>query len=116
MITYRLTSSQARSIAESHWGYGGTSSERTNTNGAFYFSCSAHGGFVIDGRVLTEAEREALKPHVTPDELNIWVYNGKVVGMLHWNSRRRKIRVPFGSEKISIPIYILEEDSAWALA
>jgi len=55
-----LTREQATGLAESLWGTGGTASDRTNRDGAFCFSCSAHGGFVIDDRALTGRERDLL--------------------------------------------------------
>lgn len=55
-----LSRLQARAIAEQQWGDAGQGEVATNREGAYYFSCSSHGGFVIDNQALTGAERRLL--------------------------------------------------------
>ena len=62
-----ITHSQARSMAEANWGRGGTKSRRTNRTGAFYFSCSSHGGYIIDGRAMSEEARKAISAYREPE-------------------------------------------------
>ena len=82
-----LTYEQARQLAEEEWGRGGTDSHPTNRPGAYYFSCSAHGGFVIDTRTLTDTEFLCISKYVQPH-----------------------FRPPFPR------VFLLEEDCNWCLA
>ncbi|RWI47559.1 MAG: hypothetical protein EOR34_10440 [Mesorhizobium sp.] len=107
-----LTHSQARSIAEAVWGAGGTHSERTNRKGAFYFSCSGHGGFVIDARCLTKEEYERLIPHVKPEPAQDY---GKAINHAY---RQRGFKVTHYqvAMKEDFEFFLLEEDCDWCLA
>lgn len=58
-----LTHSNARSIAESMWGKGGTSSEKVNRRGCFWFNCSSHEGFIISRESLTDREKRFFDKH-----------------------------------------------------
>lgn len=110
-----LTSAEARQIAESVWGRGGTSTKRTNTRGAFYFSCSGHGGFVIDARVLSDGQKAALEPFVTFDPVTRYHNgNGKTYGIIS-KYRRNSFKAPFDCLKEEFQILLLEEDCEWAL-
>lgn len=113
-----LTHSRARGMAESLWGNGGTISTRTSRPGAFYFSCSGHGGFVIDDRAFTEQERAAISPYAKPFKTNE-IYNparGDVVAMQNpFASRPRTIRYAAGSIVRIAKIWTFEEDCDWCL-
>jgi len=63
----------ARRIAEAMWGTGGTNATKTNRRGAYYYSCSAHGGYVVSGDCLTEEEKAKLHEYITPEHLNVIV-------------------------------------------
>jgi len=107
-----LTHSQARNAAEALWGRGGTQSIPTKTPGAFYFSCSSHGGFIIDGTVhpnLPEAKAVYGSAVTVP--------SGRIVKFRPPNSRRTmSYRPPLQMLIDDYPIYYLEEDVDWCLA
>lgn len=116
-----LSHSQARYIAESLWGPRGTTAYRTNRRGAFYFSCSGHGGYVIDDRTLTDQERAALlHAGFTPDSCwGVRNKDGDILKVRHPHSQvnHRSITYQLGSGEYSdhnIPVWIFEEDCDWA--
>lgn len=117
-----LSHSQARGLAESIWGPRGTTAYRTNRIGAFYFSCSGHGGFVIDDRALTSQERELLTAAgFTADSCRgARDATGRIVTIRHRDSQARRPRAvtyhPGRGEHAdqSIPVWTFEEDAEWA--
>jgi hypothetical protein len=119
-----LTHSQARGLAESLWGTGGTTAYRTNRTGAFYFSCSGHGGFVIDDRTLTDQEREQLTTagFIADKCWGIRRQDGSIVTVRHPHSqvpRPQKVTYRPGQGEYqdnNIPVWVLEEDCDWAAA
>jgi len=119
---FKLTSSIARNLAENMWGRGGTSTHRTNRKGVFYFSCSGHGGYVVDANALTEAERAKIEQYAKPDHLSLAVQSrkdGKFVIAVR-DPRVHQKSVSFyadeGPTKFEqYPIFFFEEDCAWAL-
>jgi hypothetical protein len=117
----RLTSSLARATAEATWGRGGTTAYKTNRKGAYYFSCSSHGGFVISAKALTSAEYEALSKYVTPEVLTVYVANENNSVLLAFHPFRSKSgRLPYagpmGHRVEKEEVFLLEEDCDWALA
>lgn len=119
-----LTYSQARGMAESMWGSGGTTAHHTNRTGAFYFSCSGHGGFVIDDRALAERERELLtEAGFTADRCRgVRDASGRIMAIRHPHSQVARPRQltyrPGLGESVDgeIPVWTLEEDTEWAAA
>lgn len=109
-----LDSATARGIAEAVWGRGGTSSERTNRVGAYYFNCSGHGGFVIDSAVFTEHEREQIDLYASPETATAYVYNGSVEAYMH-QYRQRSAKVNAQAQGLPAKYYLFEEDCAWCL-
>jgi hypothetical protein len=115
----------ARHIAEMEWGTGGTNAMRTNRKGAYYYSCSGHGGYVVDGRCLTEAEKAAIAPYASPNHLNVLVAHAPsgdiVYGVDYQNftcySKRRTFYVPLSlpREWVKMDVYTFEEDCAWSI-
>jgi len=116
-----LTSSLARQTAETMWDRGGTTAYKTNRKGAYYFSCSSHGGFVISAKALSAAEYEAISKFVTPEILSVYVDNETDNVLLAFHPFRRnsgKLRGygPAGYRIVEEEIFLLEEDCDWALA
>jgi hypothetical protein len=109
-----LKHTEARSIAESNWGTGGTHAYKTNRRGAYYFSCSGHGGFVIDDKALTETERAKLAEHATPDVYTLYEAGKKRRVM--FATRSRAFRIAYDAKQTPGRYWLLEEDSAWCLA
>jgi hypothetical protein len=111
-----ITNSQARNMAESNWGRGGTTSYKTNRKGAFYFSCSGHGGFVIDARCLTDEEREKMKAHLKPEvAIEIVRSDGSVRRIRGPFSRQNPKYYPHCETIRSAEIFFAEEDCDWAV-
>lgn len=116
-----LTSSLARATAESQWGRGGTAAYKTNRKGAYYFSCSGHGGFVISAKALTAAEYEAVSKYVTPEVMTVYLDNETDSVLLAYHPFRQnagKLR-GVGSKGYRVAkeeLFLLEEDCAWSLA
>jgi hypothetical protein len=119
--TMFLTASLARQMAESQWGRGGTSSYRTNRKGAYYYSCSSHGGFVISAAALSPDEYKAIRQYVEPEVMSVYLDNldDRVLLAYHpfrqngaklWGVSAKGYRV----EKEEI--FLLEEDCDWSLA
>jgi hypothetical protein len=116
-----LTSSLARATAESRWGRGGTTAYKTNRKGAYYFSCSGHGGFVISAKALTAAEYEAMAKYVTPEVMTVYVDMETNAVLLAYHPFRQNSgklrgvgRKGYRVEKEEL--FLLEEDCAWSLA
>lgn len=111
-----LTHSEARGIAETLWGTGGTHATRTNTRGAFWFNCAGHGGLIVDARALDPTQRraiDALGCFVEPFQARRY-FNGTRCRFWHpyiWNTRRYRY-----THCETIDVYVFEEDCDWALA
>lgn len=60
-MNYVIKHSHARNIAERTWGRDGTTARRTTRPGFYFFSCSGHGGYVVEAQRLTEEERRILR-------------------------------------------------------
>ena len=119
---------QARPIAELMWGRGGTNAMKTTRRGAYYFSCSSHGGYLVCAKDLTDAERRSLDPYIKPQSINLIVQTQKdgkdyVVGvdntpMSNHGTAERTYRYnrllgPVRWE--TFEMYAFEEDCAWAI-
>jgi len=115
-----LTSAKARSFAETLWGRGGTTAYRTNRRGAYYFSCSGHGGYVVGGGVLTEAERAEIDKYVKPELTAVAIVNetGKIRFFHNPVSTRRRVSRWYPHTDTifnEYPIYFFEEDCDWSV-
>lgn len=115
-VPARLTSSRARALAEGNWGRGGTNSSRTNTKGAYYYSCSGHGGYVVDGAALTPEQRTEIEKYVQPQIVQC-VVRGDTVDLMENPFSNRAQRYPSrpGQTIVKHPIYFFEEDCDWAV-
>ena len=116
-----LTASLARQTAEATWGRGGTTAYKTNRTGAYYFSCSGHGGFVISAKALSAAEYNLISNYVTPDVMTVYVANEDNRVLLAFHPFRLKsgklpYAGPMGHRVEKEEIFVLEEDCAWSLA
>lgn len=112
----------ARNIAEMLWGRGGTQSIRTNRNGAYYFTCSGHGGYIVDSRVLTATEKAAILESVKPIRATLFVQHrtdGDYViqhDFQAFGGRQNPCRYSIGMgrvDKVEFPVYVFEEDCEW---
>lgn len=129
---FRLDASLARNIAETAWGRGGTDAMRTNRRGVYFFSCSAHGGYVVDGKALTSEEVAKISQYMGErDFLNLLVgektdwAGGKpivtkyILGYHNPQSiKRKKIRYPSIMVNVrweKYPVYLFEEDCDWSV-
>lgn len=122
----------ARYIAEAMWGPGGTRAQRTNRTGAYYYSCSQHGGYVVDGKALTFEEREKIDTWCLPNYLNLLVQRLRgldgieadyVIGIDYRNvtniqmRQKRFERFSYSAytKWVKYPVYLFEEDIAWCV-
>ncbi len=120
---FRLTASVARTLAEQNWGTGGTHAYKTNRKGVFYFSCSGHGGYVVNAKALTEQEHQNIEAFVKPDHVSLLVQHlntgDVVIGVqspLSVRPRRFRFFPAYGAvEWQDYPFYFFEEDCDWAL-
>lgn len=114
-----ITASQARSMAETRWGRGGTHGYRTNTRGTFYYGCSSHGGYVIDGRCLTDAARISICQHLQmPQASATEILNiaSQKVTQFRGPENYRTLRYNALTETHrEVPIFFAEEDCDWAV-
>jgi len=127
--TVVLSYSKAREIAEQLWGRGGTNSYSTNRIGAFYFSCAGHGGYIVDGCALSDAELEEIAKYIKPDELDVCIQESgegeqKTITTLAvlspFTFRMRSRRIKYEPNKglarwVKHPIYVFEEDCDWSV-
>ena len=122
----------AYKIAEMAWGSGGTHAYKCNRRGAYYYSCSGHGGYVVDSRCLTKQERKRIERHIRAIDLRLLVQsrNGDghkfVIGVSmlsvprsgRWLRHETVFRyIPrLGPvEWVDLPVYLFEEDCDWAV-
>ena len=112
----RLTASRARSMAACRWGRDGVHAYRTNTVGAYYFDCPSHGGYIVDGAILTKEQRAEIDKYVQPEMVNT-VIRGDVTDYMvnPWNMRAQSYRSKFGQQIVEHPIYTFEHDCDWAV-
>lgn len=112
-----------RHCAELTWGKGGTHPYRTNRKGAYYYSCSGHGGYVVLADALSEEEKAKINPYAEPVNVPTLELNGKVYGTYYGNipqdytgrgSKRRFKSAP-GAEWVDNLVYFFEEDCDWAI-
>jgi hypothetical protein len=119
---------QARAIAELKWGRGGTNALKTNRKGAYYYSCSSHGGYIVCANDLTEAEKESLNQYTKPEYINLMVQTqhdgleyvirvdntpmsryGEVSKSYSYNPQNGSVRW------VKYYIYTFEEDCEWSI-
>lgn len=116
---FKITSAIARSFAEQAWGCGGTAAYKTSRKGAYYFSCSGHGGYIVDSQALTAEERERIEKYIKPQQCEVWYQNGFVLGYRGPDNFKTKklVRVRDGAilEHKLYPFYVFEEDCAWSI-
>ena len=105
-----LKSSEARSIAHGMWGeVNGT--YRTNTRGAFYFSCSGHGGFIVSAELLKNYPW--VDKYVT--KVSAIRYSNDTKSTLMHPYRRNSSRMSYNSTE-NVEWYAFEEDCDYAIA
>lgn len=114
-LPIRLSAARARAIAEGRWGTGGTQAQRTNTRGAYYYACSGHGGYVVDGAVLTAEQRAQIDRLISPERVIAVVRDtpaGERVDVLTnpFSRRGHRYQVRPGQVRVEHPIYLFEED------
>jgi hypothetical protein len=122
----------ARHIAKLSWGEV-NESYRTNRRGAYYYSCSGHGGYVVDSRCLTPKERAKIDKYTQPYPLRILVQHRDgsggdvVIGVdcrefiscgtkASFRGKAYRYYPSLGAiEWQELPVYIFEEDCDWAV-
>lgn len=112
-----ITASQARSMAVSRWGTHATSA-RTNRRGAFYFSCSSHGGYIIDGRCLTLDETNNILKYLPAEfATEVFATNKPEVAVKFRgpDSNRNLTYYGHSQQTRQILIFYGEEDCAWSV-
>lgn len=111
-----INSSQARNLAEARWGRGGTNAQRTNRKGAYYFSCSGHGGMIIDARCLTVTEYTNMKKFIKPEIIEaVTQSNGKVRRLRGPDGRQALTYHPSIEQILQHEVFYAEEDCDWAV-
>ena len=115
-----IKGTRARVLAETTWGTGGTHAYRTNRKGAFYYSCSGHGGYIVDGNALTVTERANIDKYHTPEI--VWAIRNNLTNEVRKTSNPFSIKRFFArhyphAEYLdkNYPIYYFEEDCDWAI-
>lgn len=116
---FKINASMARTLAEQRWGHGGTTSCKVNRPGAFYFSCSSHGGYVVDAAALTAEERAEVEKYRKPEMVQILVQDGEVlavVGPDRMTAKRVWTNPAKGpSDWLDHPVFYFEEDCDWSI-
>lgn len=117
-----------RSLAESMWGSGGTSALRTNRRGAYYYSCSGHGGYLVLEDVLTPDELKNINEYIRPSTIQLLVQhddNGEAIvvdknanDFIHYGHRKRSFTYYNYYDKpiwVDYNVYVFEEDCDWSI-
>ena len=124
---FQLNASLARRLAESYWGSGGTTAHRTNRKGAYNYSCSAHGGYIVDASVLSRDELKNINKYRDPLPLRLLVQDtpqGDYIISMDarefssvWKRRKSTTYNPaLGDVRwVKYPLYVFEEDRDWAV-
>ena len=113
-----------RNVAENMWGRGGTTAYKTNRKGAYYYSCSGHGGYIVPLSSLTEQEIAAIESSglvkqdsqpvlMGPDGVCYGVDYG--YNATYCSGRTRKFYCKPGSQWQDVKFYAFEEDCDWAV-
>jgi hypothetical protein len=123
--TFKINSSIARSIAEGLWGRGGTNSAKTTKQGFYYYSCSGHGGYVVDKNMLSKEQQELVNTHHETTTMDIAVgYSSELDTdvVFDWinpyGRNRTSANIPYGignAEWRKHEFYMFEEDCDWAI-
>lgn len=109
----------ARNLAEQLWGRGGTTALKTNRKGVYYFTCSAHGGYIMDAKVLSDQEKTEIMKQVHPIKATLFIQHRKdgdyVLAQDFQGFGGRPARccyaIEYGPiERVEYPIYVFEED------
>ena len=114
-----------RQIANNSWG-GDCQSIKTNRNGAYYYSCSAHGGYVVKSLALSKEERTMIDAKHSPEMLPILVQKRKdgdfviAVDYGKFNPVYRRRKISYNPSLGSVewrghPMYLFEEDEEWSI-
>lgn len=102
----------ARTIAKHLWG-DVNGSYRTNRQGAFCFSCAGHGGYIVDGRTLSETELAQVTQFIDGYDALEASYHGKPRFMHPWRLKSMHYNAAQGTENFKI--FLFEEDCDWAI-
>lgn len=108
-----LTSAWARSMADSQWGTVNHTYKTTGGKGVYYFSCSGHGGYVVDGNAIAHA-RFKIDQFIKPTMTHVSISEGKATGMQNPFSAR-SWSYKLSHDLIQHPIFVFEEDCDWAI-
>lgn len=119
---YRIN---ARNIANGMWG-GDCTATQTTRHGAHYYSCAAHGGYVVDPQALTEVERHKIEVDISPENLYLCVQHRPTGDYVmatdyrHIADVAKKTKCHFNTalgsaEWVAYPVYVFEEDVDWAI-
>jgi len=115
-----------RAIAEAMWGTGGTNATRTNRKGAYYYSCSAHGGYIVSPNALTEEEKALLNQYTQTIKIQALVQHRikgdyviavSLIAIQRECGKNRQFRYTMHLgpvEWVDIEFYAFEEDCDWA--
>lgn len=114
---FYLTSSRARSFAETRWGRNGTSVSKTTRKGVFYFSCSGHGGYVVDAERLSKEEYENISKYITPERCLVNILDNKKI--VFWQNpfsyRKQRYCTSSRHTQIEKEVFFFEEDCDWSI-
>jgi len=111
----RLTSAEARAIAIAMWGKI-NHTYKTNTVGAYYFSCEGHGGFVVAKNSIPKDQREFVEKHIRAESGTRYIDNIKDKTCFMHPYRVRNGRRGHWNDSEEVPFYIFEEDCAYSIA
>ncbi len=120
---FKIDSSLAKTLAEQAWGRGGTHSYKTNRKGVYYFSCSGHGGYIVDLKRLSASEIEAIKEHINLSTLRMVIQDteeGEVILSIRGDDCLKRTPVKYNPAKgnaswKTYDYFVFEEDCAWSI-
>lgn len=110
----RLVSKEARAIATAMWGKI-NHTYKTNTAGAYCFSCEGHGGFIVAYESIPEDKREFVEKYIQHETGTRYTDLDNKTCFMH-PYRTRNGRRGYWIAQDEIRYYVFEEDCAYSIA
>lgn len=110
----QITAAEARAIATAMWGKI-NHTYKTNTKGAYCFSCEGHGGFIVATESIPNNQRDFVNKYSREYEAIRYTNTNTNKSRLMHHARIRGARFAYNKTE-NIKYYIFEEDCEYCIA
>lgn len=110
-----LTASEARAIATALWGKV-NHTYKTNTIGAFCFSCEGHGGFIVASESIPQDKRQFVDRYISKETGTRYIDKARNKTCFMHPYRIRNGRRGFWNHSEEVSFYVFEEHCDYAIA